>query len=86
MKLKDGELVKWIGDNGGWCMGHVQTTADGGYVEVEFGYCPGFRSKGEQVLVKHALTGELEFIAVDALKRIPHRNEWEQDAEPQVTA
>lgn len=85
MKLKDGELVKWEGDNGGWCMGHVQTTAEGGYIEVDLGYCPGFRSKGEKVLVKHTLTSALEFVAVEKIERHPPRSEWKEHAEPGVT-
>lgn len=83
MKLQDSEHVKWIGDDGGWCMGHVQTTPRGEYVTDTAGVWPA-KEKGDRLLVKHTLTGALEFVASDILQRHPHRSEWSEHAEPGV--
>jgi hypothetical protein len=68
MKLEPDALVKWVGEDGGWKVGHLMKSA---------GVCVHPWLKVNWSLVRHSHTGELEFVANADLSRYPMREEWE---------
>jgi hypothetical protein len=65
-------LVKWIGADGGHKVGHVARHQDGTMREVK-----AISNDKWHCLVRHAHTGQLEFVPESALQPYAMRSEWE---------
>lgn len=76
-----GELVKWLGDDGGWRTGRSVEGAmqrETVYGKTEYGATVPV---GERVrrLVQHSCTYELEWVEASKLTPWQTRSEWEKD-------
>jgi hypothetical protein len=65
VKLEPDALVKWVGEDGGWKVGRTFSCEGAGVMS------------GDDYLVRHSHTGELEWVDVFCLSRYPMREEWE---------